>query len=419
MRSTDPVIPQIAAGLDVEPATAALLSTAFTLPYALVQPVLGALADMFSKARLMLLCMLIVDRRDAGLRLGDEFRTADGARVLAGLAAGGVLPIAFALVGDMVPVAQRQVAMGRLLFAIMTGNLLGATCAGVIGDLVGWRGVFFVTGGFGAASRSRPPFPAFAASAKRRPLRSVDARCRTIARSSAIRWRRSASARCSWKRCSCTACFPYIATMLHEAGETRASIAGIVIAGFGIGGALYGVTVSRLLPLLGETRMMRDRRHGDGLLPGGDRAARCPGRSSSSISCCSASASTCCTRCIQVYVSELAPAARGSAMALHSFFFFLGQAVGPDRLRRRPRQRSASRRCCCSARRCWSASGLICAQWLRRPAAEPRSSRARDRARRPGRAARRPSAVCRSARTRRSACRRADTSSRRCAAISA
>jgi predicted MFS family arabinose efflux permease len=32
---------------------------------------------------------------------------------------------------------------------------------------------------------------------------------------------------------------------------------------------------------------------------------------------------------IQIYASELSPKARGSAMALHSFFFFLGQAVGP------------------------------------------------------------------------------------------
>ena len=60
IRSTDPVIPLIADGSRVEPATAALLSTAFTLPYALVQPLLGALADMFSKARLMLLCMVLV-----------------------------------------------------------------------------------------------------------------------------------------------------------------------------------------------------------------------------------------------------------------------------------------------------------------------------------------------------------------------
>ena len=57
IRSTDPVIPQIALGLHVEPRTAALLSTAFTLPYALVQPLLGALADMFSKPRLMLMCL--------------------------------------------------------------------------------------------------------------------------------------------------------------------------------------------------------------------------------------------------------------------------------------------------------------------------------------------------------------------------
>jgi predicted MFS family arabinose efflux permease len=33
--------------------------------------------------------------------------------------------------------------------------------------------------------------------------------------------------------------------------------------------------------------------------------------------------------CIQVFVTELAPSARGSAVAGHSAFFFLGQAVGP------------------------------------------------------------------------------------------
>ena len=33
--------------------------------------------------------------------------------------------------------------------------------------------------------------------------------------------------------------------------------------------------------------------------------------------------------CIQVQATEIAPAARGAAMALHSFFFFTGQALGP------------------------------------------------------------------------------------------
>jgi MFS transporter, DHA1 family, inner membrane transport protein len=33
--------------------------------------------------------------------------------------------------------------------------------------------------------------------------------------------------------------------------------------------------------------------------------------------------------CIQVQATEIAPGARGAAMALHSFAFFVGQAVGP------------------------------------------------------------------------------------------
>ena len=33
--------------------------------------------------------------------------------------------------------------------------------------------------------------------------------------------------------------------------------------------------------------------------------------------------------CLQVFASELTAEVRGTAMALHSFFFFLGQSIGP------------------------------------------------------------------------------------------
>src|SRR5476649_641903 len=140
MRSVDPVIPQIAAGLNVSPTTAAMLSTGFTLPYALIQPVLGALADMFSKTRLIAICMLILGFTTLACGFATNFEMLMGLRVLAGITAGGVFPIAMAVAGDRVPVEQRQVAIGKLLFAAMSGNLLGASGAGVIGDLIGWRG---------------------------------------------------------------------------------------------------------------------------------------------------------------------------------------------------------------------------------------------------------------------------------------
>jgi predicted MFS family arabinose efflux permease len=327
MRSTDPVIPQIALGLRVDPATAALLSTAFTLPYALVQPVLGAMADMFSKARLMLLCLLIVALATLACAFAPSFELLVVARMMAGLAAGGVVPIAFALIGDKFPIAERQVAMGRLLFAIMTGNLLGATCAGVVSDLVGWRGVFFVLSALGALVFvvAIPAFRELNEAPGRFDLSVLVPNYRTIFRNPLAKICFGAV---FLEAVFMYGVFPHLATMMHDAGETRASIAGIVLAGFGIGGAFYSVIVSRLLARLGETGMMR---------AGGSIMGFC-------LLVIAARAAWpiefgnfillgfgfyMLHAVIQIYASELAPAARGSAMALHSFFFFLGQAVGP------------------------------------------------------------------------------------------
>jgi predicted MFS family arabinose efflux permease len=41
-------------------------------------------------------------------------------RVVAGLVAGGIFPVAMALLGDLVPMDQRQVAIGRLLAVALT-----------------------------------------------------------------------------------------------------------------------------------------------------------------------------------------------------------------------------------------------------------------------------------------------------------
>src|SRR4051794_15074996 len=113
VRSVDPAIPLIAADLHVEVATAALLSTAFAIPYAFVQPVLGAVADVFGKARLMNICMLLLIVCAMVGSMADSFPVLFTTRVLAGIASGGIFPIALALVGDLVPVAQRQVAISR------------------------------------------------------------------------------------------------------------------------------------------------------------------------------------------------------------------------------------------------------------------------------------------------------------------
>jgi MFS transporter, DHA1 family, inner membrane transport protein len=327
MRSVDPVIPQIAAGLDVTPATAAMLSTAFTLPYALVQPVLGALADMISKTRLIAACMLTLGIATLACGFATNLETLMVLRVIAGGTAGGVFPIAFAVAGDRIPVRQRQVALGRLLFAAMSGNLLGASGAGVIGDLIGWRGVFFATGAFSliALAIALPGFRGMAESPGRFDLSTLIPNYRAIFRNPLAKYCFGAV---FMEAVFMFGVFPYMASLLHTEGEMRASIAGIVIAGFAVGGISYTLSVSWLLKYLGETRLMAS---------GGMVMAFClivialraPWPAEFANFVLLGFGFYMLHGCIQVFVTELAPSARGSAMAGHSFFFFLGQAAGP------------------------------------------------------------------------------------------
>jgi len=327
MRSVDPVIPQIAQGLNVAPTTAALLSTGFTLPYALIQPVLGALADMFSKTRLIALCMFIVGITTIACGLVTNFETLMVLRMLAGITAGGVFPIALAVAGDRVPVQQRQVAIGRLLFAAMTGNLLGASSAGLIGDFIGWRGVFFATGAIDliALAVAIPGFRSMEEKPGHFDLSTLVPNYRAIFSNPMAKYCFGAV---FIEAVFLFGVFPYMAGLLQTEGVMRASIAGVVISGFGIGGVIYTVMVGWLLAHVGEGRLMA---------LGGVAMGFCLLVIALRVSWPVELANFILLGfgfyllhgCIQVYVTELAPAARGSATAAHSFFFFLGQAAGP------------------------------------------------------------------------------------------
>ena len=327
MRSVDPVVPQIAHGLGVEPATAALLSTAFTLPYALIQPVLGALADMLSKTRLMAVCMALLGLSSIASAFAPNFDTLMGLRVIGGIAAGGVFPIALAIVADQVPVQGRQVAIGRILLAAMSGNLLGASGAGVVGDLIGWQGVFAATGAIDliALAMAIPGFRGMNETTGRFDLSTFIPNYRAVFSNPLAKYCFGAV---FVEAVFLFGVFPYLAVMLRSEGVTSASIAGVVIAGFGIGGVVYTFMVRWLLTHIGEKRLMA----WGGMVMAAClvvTALRLPWPSEFANFMVLGFGFYMLHGCIQVYVTELAPKARASATAGHSSFFFLGQALGP------------------------------------------------------------------------------------------
>ncbi|MBR0894988.1 MFS transporter [Bradyrhizobium tropiciagri] len=328
VRALDPVLPHVADDFGVSIATAASFAAVFAFTFAAVQPAIGAAADLFGKARLMTICLGLLGVANILGALSTSFPMLFVTRILAGIGSGGVFPVALSLTSDLVGPDKRQLAIGRTLAGSMTGNLLGATASGLIGDFLGWRGVLAVLGGlviivalavaagFRGAELNRPP---------RTSLKALRHGYRTIFTNPNARICYSAV---FVEGCCVLGLFPFIASFLFELGETSLSIAGIVIAGFAIGGLFYTLTVSRLLPWMGVRGMMivgatlvaiqlvgvafgpHWKLQMAGLMVMGLGFYMIHG-------------------CLQVFASELSVEARATALSLHSFFFFMGQTVGP------------------------------------------------------------------------------------------
>jgi predicted MFS family arabinose efflux permease len=231
------------------------------------------------------------------------------------------------LTSDLVAPAKRQVAIGRTLAGSMTGNLLGASFSGVIGDFLGWRGVLGVLGvlvivasvavaaGFRGAALAHPPKTNL--SALRHGYRTIFSNPNALCYAAVF-----------VEGCCVLGLFPYLASFLFELGETSLSVAGIVIAGFALGGLFYTLTVSRFLPRLGVKGMMIV----GGAMVGLQLAVIGFGPSwkVQAISLLFMGWGFYTIHgCLQVFASELSVEARATAMSLHSFFFFMGQTVGP------------------------------------------------------------------------------------------
>jgi predicted MFS family arabinose efflux permease len=326
-RALDPVLPHIADEFGISIATAASFSAVFAFTFAIIQPVLGAAADMFGKARLMIVCLVLLGLANILGAISTSFPLLFATRILAGIGSGGVFPVALGLTSDLVAPEKRQVAIGRTLAGSMTGNLLGASFSGVIGDFLGWRGVLAVLGllvvvasvavaaGFRGAALARSP---------KTNLSALGHGYRTIfSNPNALCY-----AAVFIEGCCVLGLFPYLASFLFELGETSLSVAGIVIAGFAVGGLFYTMTISRFLPQLGVNGMMIT----GASLVGLQLAAIAFGPDWKIQAICLLVMGWgfyMIHGCLQVFASELSVEARATALSLHSFFFFMGQTIGP------------------------------------------------------------------------------------------
>lgn len=327
-RAMDPVLPQVSQQLLVSIPTAATLASATAISFAFVQLPLGAVADFFGKPRVIVTCLVVLGLANIIGAFATSFEWLLVTRIICGIGAGGVFPVTMGLTGDIFALDKRQVAMSRILAGATFGNLLGAAYSGVLGDLFGWRGVLASIGciviiasmavGWGFRAQMREPGKSVdfgvVAENYRKILRHPHARiCYLGVFAEGI---------------CMMGLFPYIAAFLQELGEPRLSIAGLVIAGFAIGGMTYAATLAPLL------RIFRER----GLIMLGAVVASGsimivalgpPWQAQFFLFMAMGWAFFLMHGSFQLFTSEVAPFARASAVSLQAFCFFSGQFAGP------------------------------------------------------------------------------------------
>ena len=327
-RLLDPLTPLVATELGVDPHLIVMLSPAFTLPYALVQPFLGPVGDSFGKAMILRVCICVLIAASIGAALATTYEVLLPLRLLAGLAGGGVIPTSLALIADRYPLEQRQVAMSRFMVSLIVGQLFAGPLAAGIAQTWSWHQV--------------PLFAALLASAGLvmllihvKPRAELDRPPFSVA--NALKTYRTILADPRARACYVTVFAewmfvfgftPHIALFLKAKGFGNITEAGYVLAGFGIGGVIFSFLVSWLVRRFDPFRIMQV----GGILMGagvilipflGSWQAIAAAFSILGFGFYMLHSG------LQARVTEILPQARASAVSLHAFFLFLGIAGGP------------------------------------------------------------------------------------------
>src|SRR5579871_750294 len=145
------VMPAIIAALHLKDSQAGSLSMLFILPFIVISPVAGWLADRKPRFQLAAIGVLVWSAATFGSGLALTFVMLAAARALTGVGESGYVVVTPSLVSDYYPPARRGRALAVFYAAIPIGSALGYVLGGAINAHWGWRWAFFLAGAPGAA----------------------------------------------------------------------------------------------------------------------------------------------------------------------------------------------------------------------------------------------------------------------------
>jgi MFS transporter, YNFM family, putative membrane transport protein len=255
VRVTDSLLPQIATDFRTTVGVAAIVLTAYAITHGSIQFVVGPVADRFGKYRTVAIASVLAAALVAVCGTVSSLPQLAIARLATGAVAGWVIPVSMAYVGDVTPADRLQPILARYASGYILGQLFGQAAGGVLGDLFGWRNVFFALGGMFALAAAGLIFELVANPQTRAADHRAASRRGFVADYAAILSNPFArmiimvgfiEGALAW------GAFAYIGANLHLRFDLSFTLVGLTVACFGIGGLIYSGLVRLLVHRLGQ-----------------------------------------------------------------------------------------------------------------------------------------------------------------------
>ena len=328
MRVIDPLLIQLSVEFGVTIGTASIASTLFLLANGVFVLVHGPFGDRYGKMPVVAIACLAAAACCALSALSVSLGMLAGARFLTGVTSSAIIPLAIAWLGDNVSYDRRQATLARFLTGQTLGLMTGAAMGGALGDWLGWRAVFWVLAAIyvvaglalGAVMRARPQI----AKAGAHPPGSMIGQMLGVLKR---RWAVTVIGVVAIEGGVFWGAFTFVGADLHQRFGLGFAAVGLAVAAFGGGGFLYVTAAPILVRLLGERGLVL----WGGLGLGASFAvlALAPHIAVAFAAIVAAGITFYMLHnTLQTHGTQMAPEARGSALALFALCLFVGQAIG-------------------------------------------------------------------------------------------
>lgn len=329
MRVCDPLLPALVAEFGTSTGRAAQTISSFAIAYGLLQLFYGPLGDRYGKTRVISFAVIACAAANLSAAFAPSIELLVAARAFAGAAAAGIIPLTMAWIGDSVGYERRQEVLARFMSATIFGMIAGQWVGGIAAERIGWRPLFIGLALLFAAvavllqaseRRSRRS----GTGAQEPPSGRFTAQLASVMR---LGWARRVVVTVAIEGAFVVSAFAFVPAHLHERFGVSLGGAGAIAALYGVGGLLYALTAKRLVSAAGEGGLAAT----GGVLLGiamamlafGDHWGwSLPGCFVGGLGFYMLH------NTLQTSATQMAPATRGTAVALFASFLFFGQSAG-------------------------------------------------------------------------------------------